>query len=372
MSFLNLLHPIQSCNDNHLLAGANCAEDCAMMIAYTNNLRQEMEELENTPCKTNKGNEVMFKFMLFPSDMKWVSTMSGELNNAATYFSSFANVNKDNKVDVNGSIGGKTATWQEWDYSMRLKVVKEVEKYKSTLKDPGGKDRNKVTAFIASKKSRQEFTPPLGKYIDFIKAEPLHCTNNAWQHWFMIVLRVAMQFTDLKSAKTVQDLPNDSSLVKIITTLRGSLKCGRLAKAIERWFNEKRTAKIEFSYRFTGHESKNFAWNYINLIQVLLNIPTLPNSIVLKMHVLAYAALNLRNAASLYTRIDITKEQVDQLKIYCHNYFTSLTLFHGQVTPTTWTVGYVIPHHTAQLYDMFGYGLGLNSMQGINSKKNKN
>jgi len=34
---------------------------------------------------------------LIPSDMKWASSLSGELNNAATYFSPFANVSQGNK-----------------------------------------------------------------------------------------------------------------------------------------------------------------------------------------------------------------------------------------------------------------------------------
>lgn len=39
-----------------------------------------------------------------------------ELNNSATYFSSFANVNSTNKHTVGGTIGGRQQTWQPWDY----------------------------------------------------------------------------------------------------------------------------------------------------------------------------------------------------------------------------------------------------------------
>lgn len=126
----------------------------------------------------------MFKFELIPSDMKWVSSMSGELNNAATYFSPFANVSQSNKGTINGSIGGPRATWQPWDYNNRLKAVQKVEKFKKTLRDPTGKQRGDVTKFIAKNNSRQECIPPLGKYVDLIRPEPLHNTNNAWQQWF--------------------------------------------------------------------------------------------------------------------------------------------------------------------------------------------
>ena len=55
-----------------------------------------------------------------------------------------------------------------------------------------GKQRNEVTKFIAQNKSRQEFVPPLGKYVDLLKAEPLHNTNNAWQSWFLTALAIAI------------------------------------------------------------------------------------------------------------------------------------------------------------------------------------
>ena len=94
VSFLNLLQRVQSCNDNHLILGANCEEDHALMKSYTNHLREEMEEVEGKQLTTERGKQVVFKFELIPSDMKWMSSHSGELNNCATYFSPFANVNQ--------------------------------------------------------------------------------------------------------------------------------------------------------------------------------------------------------------------------------------------------------------------------------------
>lgn len=82
------------------------------MKGYTNLLTQEMEKLENKSCTTPKGDQVKFRFKLIPSDMKWIWTFSGELNNAATDFSQFANVNQTNKNTIGGSIGGNHTTWQ--------------------------------------------------------------------------------------------------------------------------------------------------------------------------------------------------------------------------------------------------------------------
>ena len=43
--------------------------------------------------------------------MKWISYQSRELNNCATYFSPFANVNQTHKGAIGGFIGGPKATW---------------------------------------------------------------------------------------------------------------------------------------------------------------------------------------------------------------------------------------------------------------------
>ena len=107
--------------------------------------------------------------------------MSGDLNNCAVYFSPFANVNQTDKTTIGASIGGPEATWQPWYYKKQILVAEKVRKFKAKLRDPEGKQRAEITRLIAKEKSRQEFVPPLGKYVDLAKAEPLHNTNNAWQ-----------------------------------------------------------------------------------------------------------------------------------------------------------------------------------------------
>ena len=254
VSFLNLLNRVQSCNEHHLLLGANCTEDHPLMKAYTEQLSTEMEAIEGKHFTTANGYQVRFLFKLIPSDMKWASTFSGELSNAAEYFSPFANVCQANKNTLFGSIGGSDATWQPWNYQKRLAMAKKVEKFKRKLKDPDGKQRGEVTKFISANKSRQEFPPPLGKYVDCIKPEPLHNVNNGWQHWFKMCLTVAMQYTDanqLKASTSLSDLPNSCPLIQFCNCVKDSMKCGRLFKNFSRWFAEKRKKNIQFSYRFT-------------------------------------------------------------------------------------------------------------------------
>ena len=74
VSFLNLLNRVQSCDDNNLILGANCEEDNPQMKYYSNHLREEMEQIEENTLTTEIGGQVVFKFELIPSDMKWMSS----------------------------------------------------------------------------------------------------------------------------------------------------------------------------------------------------------------------------------------------------------------------------------------------------------
>lgn len=372
---------MHSCDENHLLLGANCSEDHPLLKKYTELLSKEMDSIAGKPLNTPNNVSVKFKFQLIPSDMKWVASMSGELSNSAFYFSSFANVNQGDKGTIGGSIGNsKKDKWHPWDYNIRLQVVQKVEKFKagnSQKRHRGNKanstlpNRNEVTKFIASEKSRQEFRPPLGKYVDYIKAEPLHITNNAWQHWFMLVFSIVIQYTNtsqMKSATAVSCMPSSSTFMIFYDCLKTKAKCSRLCKAISRWFSEKRPRGIEFSYRFTGLESKNLSWHFGSLIEVLVKISPIGNGTLVKLHGLHFVAIKLRDAAALYSRVETTSAQVVELKRTCEQYFNAVQLLFERVSPTVWSIGYAVPYHMKELYDTLGYGLGLNSMQGREAK----
>ena len=65
VSFINLLQRVQSCNDNHLLLGANiCEEDHVLMKSYSSHLASEMREIEGKTLATPQGKQVIFRFEL--------------------------------------------------------------------------------------------------------------------------------------------------------------------------------------------------------------------------------------------------------------------------------------------------------------------
>jgi hypothetical protein len=91
-----------------------------------------------------------------------------------------------------------------------------------------------------------------------------------------------------------------------------------------------------------------------------------PNN--LKAYVLAFMAVNLRDAVSVFTRIsDMDRELLSKLEIYCKNYFNASALF-VRVTVSVWTLGHVVPVHASKLFDKYNTGLGLNTMQGREAK----
>ena len=122
------------------------------------------------------GNDVSFNFSLVPADLKWIASFSGELNNAAFYFSSFANVNNDNKFTMNGTLGREDGcTWKPWNYKDRLEDAGKVDQFKKTLKPTLTEKtkRSKMLEKMKSLKTCQEFKPIIGTLVDSAYIENL-------------------------------------------------------------------------------------------------------------------------------------------------------------------------------------------------------
>ena len=91
--------------------------------------------------------------------MKTLAFLAGELTNSATYFSTFADVSKDNIGNCKGNFGPKPAdTWKPWLYAKRVKDAEAVKNFKKNLNPNASSEnnRNKTATFIGNKKSRQE------------------------------------------------------------------------------------------------------------------------------------------------------------------------------------------------------------------------
>ena len=251
--------------------------------------------------------------------MKWLSTMSGEFNNTAYYFSPFGNVHDDNKWVRNGSLGDDpSCTWHPWEYSDWIKVARKVEIKKEELSSSNNSNvtkRNKLLSFIQEQGSRQEYKPLLGKLVDCGFAEPLHSSNNAWGYFHCLMLETSLAKSSITgTCKQIEDVPPDSPFSLYITVLKNQLRVGRLVKRIKSWFNEGR--KGSFSYRFTGKETRIFCHKFMFVLHALSK-ETDPPETKLKIASIAFCCLQLRDATSYFSRVDITLAELEQCKKAC-------------------------------------------------------
>ena len=372
VSFLNIGHGILSSNENFLLFGANCSENCLPVKRFLNQLMLDVKKVQSTSysiaCK-GKAIDVRFVFAELPNDMKMLSFLAGELSNSATFFSTFADVDTKS-ISGNGTatFGHKSSdTWKPWKYSDRIKVAKAVEKYKETVNRKNVSEKTKrsnVTAFIAKQKSRKEFIPLVGEMIDKAHVDPLHLKNNACALAHRYLLKLAVSSSNLSSISSFKQVPPNTPLFKYVETLRGKCKLTRLAKRIIRWYDDYGNRGKDFDYRFTGKDSRLFLYNFMFLVDLLEKITPDKSEIL---HIHAYICLCLRNAVSLFSRVNITDEQVKQLEGICQEYYRGYWLFLS-VNPTVWTLGHVVPEHTKDMKRAYGMGLGLNSMEGREAK----
>lgn len=113
-------------------------------------------------------------------------------------------------------------------------MTKKKEQLSTSKLKPSTK-REKVTSFIVQKKSRQEFPPLVGKFIDRAKAEPLHLKNNAWQQWNLSVLKYALSRSDVSTCKSIVDIPPENCFGRYYNCLRFHVCLPRLlAKGVLR------------------------------------------------------------------------------------------------------------------------------------------
>lgn len=369
VSFLNVGQQIASENDNFILAGANCDEGHISMRRYAQKLVSDIASIEGKSfyLPVSKAS-AKFSFELIPSDMKWASTFSGELGNAAFYFSPFGNVNNDNKFKVNASLGqSEQCTWKPWVYEERLQVVTKVEAKRKELDQTRlaqSTKRSKLLNYMRSMNSRQETTPLLGPLVDKIFAEPLHNSNNAWQQLHALMLVHANDKSKLPPNCTDPSKEPSCGLASHLTTLR-EIGASRLYKKVKKWCSQGRKGPL--SYRFTGKETKKLCHKFTSILKAISREDDSPQQ-QLQICTFAFIGLQLRDAISRFSRVTITEGVLQEIKDSCKMYFNAYSLLLDTVTPTVWTIGHAIPYHTDILYRKLGVGLGVNTMQGREAK----
>ena len=372
VSFLNTGKRVASSSDNFLVFGGNVEESSPVVKKYAQYVYKQIADMKGKVFEIG-GLPVTFRFEELPNDMKMLAMLAGELSNSSTYFSTFGNVSTNDCTDLDGTLSlDPNSKWKPWVFEERIKVVKKVESLKSSLDKKvmsAQNKRNKITQFIAQNKSRQEFTPLLGKLIDKAHVEPLHLKNNAWGYFFKVLLKEAIAKSKISVAcKTFAELPQDSCLVKLVNALQHVLHVGRLAKKVKKWFDENQCRQNDLQYRFTGKESRAFCHHFSTLLS-LLKLPSDSRKQIQTILALHYVGLRLRDCCSIINRFDMKQVDIDKLSVLAREYYRANALFlPTSVNPTIWTIGNVVPFHAQQVYDKYKQGLLTVTMEGREAK----
>ena len=230
--------------------------------------------------------------------------------------------------------------------------------------------RNKITGYIATTlKSRQEFKPLIGTYIDRAKAEPLHLKNNTVKEQFIKLLKIAMAKTNFGKAKNFGEVNPNSLFVKFVEFVHGKMGLNLLSKKIKIWFNENNgKADHDFSFRFRGKESFLFMRNFPELILLIFKSVT-KEDVKLRLSQIHFQCICLRKIHSLSVRIiDFDKAMANEMELVGRKLFKASCLFEQKVSPSLWTVCNISPTHARVCLESYSLGLGCNTMEGREQK----
>ena len=367
ISFLNAGKRIMSSSETFTIFGGDFNETSDVVRNYVLDTVQDFRYLEKNifpiPFKNSTIN-VEFKFAEFPNDMKFLYFLAGELSNKAKFFTTFANVSSDDMRDVTKSFGPQ---WKAWDYSKRIADSIKVAEFKKTLKSnvTCETNRNKIRAYIKGTLiSRQEFKPLLEEYIDLAKCEPLHLKNNVCQDYFNKVL---LQICSLKltKVKLFKELPSDDIFCVLVTFVKSTMKLNLLSKKLVAWFNETKRTEKDFSFRFRGEESYGFLKCFPTLFQFFLPyFEAKGESFPLPFMRLFRQLLCVRKLISYSVRVhNFNQEDLDNMMSASKVLKKYICLETSSVKPSLWVLCQIAPYHAKKTLELYGLGLGVNSME---------
>ena len=141
--------------------------------------------------------------------------------------------------------------------------------------------------------------------------------------------------------------------------MKFEVKAKCLARKVKKWYDETQGKGQDLQYRFTGKDSRLLCHNFMRLIKWLSSEKDSDHQRRTVL-IFAYLGLRLRECVSLFSRFDITVEQLTQLSVVAREYYRVSALFlPSSVNPTVWTMGHIIPAHTNDVHKKYGQGLGI-------------
>ena len=179
--------------------------------------------------------------------------------------------------------------------------------------------------------------------------------------FFKVLLKEAVAKTNIPATcKTFAEVPQDTSLGRLVNALKCEVKAGRLGKKFRKWFDETQGKQGDLQYRFTGKEPR---------LLTFLSQEKDSQKQQQTMLALAYVGSRLRDLCSIINRFEVEDTHPEQLQILAQEYYhANALLLPTSVNPTIWTIGHVVPAHARQVYDKYGQGLLTVTMEGREAK----
>ena len=350
------------------------------------------------------------------ADQSWQSWANNELNQAATYPSPYANVHKGNMCLMGGTIGYSASdTWTPPSKEKRERDLGKLESFRKSLGSSLGSQQrhNRELEYMRENGLRQVGPPRIRDFADRQRPEPVHNEINAWQHLLNLIYKEALMrnvtetFLEVLSAPVAasksekrkkssegsishpegagervwqQDLATEkagefskyiSETVKVPAGMgQQFLGCGLgfVASLIREHYKDKDKRNNNLTIRLIGEQAIALARYSYRLIDVL-KVPNETPPQQIKRLALGKVAQYLRDACTLFNKVDTNVTEVSNLSEVCKMYFNILVLFFEQnVNVTVWTVANAIPYHASLLFSKYKVGYGIISLQAKESK----
>ena len=148
------------------------------------------------------------------------------------------------------------------------------------------------------------------------------------------------------------------------------LGCGLafVASLIREHYKDKDKRSNNLSIRLIGEQAIALARYSYRLVDALV-VPNETPAQKIKRLALGKVAQYLRDACTLFNKVDTNASEVNNLSELCKMYFNLLVMFFEQsVNVTVWTVAYAIPYHASLLFTQYKVRYSIISLQAKESK----
>ncbi|XP_066914986.1 uncharacterized protein [Clytia hemisphaerica] len=366
LSLWNFGNRIRS-RDYHYLLHMLSASEKDRVCEYL--WQQHCEEMKLIEGNILMINDTQCTFEFVPSaDTSWICFAANVLGCSATYPSPFANVHKGSLTEMGGSIGTKKEDrWQIPTTKSRDAELTTLNEFRLKNNHPNPEvAHQKELDFMAENGLRQIGPPRIGDFADRIAPEPMHLEINCWKHVLDVIYKEAVRRDKFEDFIDALKSPQ-----KIVNGTEQKTGCGLayIAKEIVKHHDAEENKLKRLEVRLIGSQAISLAQYSFRLVDSLCSPDETPTQQIKRL-ALAKICETLRDIGSLINRIDVGFNNYPEvIRDLCTIFFNMFSLFFEQHCQlTVWTMGYVIPYHVQNVFEKYGVGYGIMSMQGKEAK----